>query len=331
MALQLCRDPLRAARLVHAVAVIGFGYAVFGLVQFANLPNPLLWFDTNHQNVVLTSTFVGRNNYATYAGIGLIAIAGITLRVYQQHLNDAPNSARYKLAAFIEASGQRGAIFICAGLVVLVALLLTQSRAGVLATLVGLLALGILNASRSGQGHSRAIILLAVFAVAGACLAFGDAFLSRISRMPLSDEYRSAVYAITLASIREAPLTGFGYGTFADVLPMFRDGSLDLRETWDKAHNTYLELLQGLGVVAGSMLMLCVGLLVWRCARGAIRRRRHRLAPTVAAACAVLVTAHALVDFSLQIQAVTLTFAALLGAGVAQSDSSRATAGPITR
>jgi hypothetical protein len=32
---------------------------------------------------------------------------------------------------------------------------------------------------------------------------------------------------------------------------------------------------------------------------------------------------HALADFSLQIQAVALTFAGILGAGVAQSESSR--------
>jgi hypothetical protein len=37
-----------------------------------------------------------------------------------------------------------------------------------------------------------------------------------------------------------------------------------------------------------------------------------------------MVGAHALVDFSLQMQAVVLTFVAALGAGVAQSESSRA-------
>ena len=45
--------------------------------------------------------------------------------------------------------------------------------------------------------------------------------------------------------------------------------------------------------------------------------------PRVAAAVSFLVGIHALVDFSLQIQAVALTFMAVLGAGVAQSESSR--------
>ena len=53
--------------------------------------------------------------------------------------------------------------------------------------------------------------------------------------------------------------------------------------------------------------------------RAAVSRRRDATAPTVAASAALLVGVHAMVDFSLQIEAVTLTFMALLGAGVAQS------------
>ena len=47
------------------------------------------------------------------------------------------------------------------------------------------------------------------------------------------------------------------------------------------------------------------------------------MVPRIAASVAFLVGFNALVDFSLQIQAVALTFMALLGAGVAQSESSR--------
>jgi O-antigen ligase len=92
---------------------------------------------------------------------------------------------------------------------------------------------------------------------------------------------------------------------------------------WDHAHNTYLEILQGLGLVFGSMLLGSVVLLVFRCARGAITRHESAMVPRVATGAACLVGIHALVDFSLEIQAITLTFMALLGAGAAQSASSR--------
>jgi hypothetical protein len=43
----------------------------------------------------------------------------------------------------------------------------------------------------------------------------------------------------------------------------------------------------------------------------------------VAASIGFMLGIHALVDFSLQMQAIAITFMALLGAGVAQSESSK--------
>src|SRR5262249_22031209 len=105
--------------------------------------------------------------------------------------------------------------------------------------------------------------------------------------------------------------------------PMFRDQSVNTTVKWGQAHNTYLEVFQGLGLLFGSMLVASVGLLVWRCMKGAMTRQENEMIPCVAASAAFLLGVHALVDFSLQIQAVAITFMALLGAGIAQSESSR--------
>jgi hypothetical protein len=72
------------------------------------------------------------------------------------------------------------------------------------------------------------------------------------------------------------------------------------------------------------MLVAMVAVLVWRCVKGAATRQMNET-PGVVASVALLLGAHALVDFSLQLQAVAITFMALLGAGVAQSESSRLT------
>jgi O-antigen ligase len=93
--------------------------------------------------------------------------------------------------------------------------------------------------------------------------------------------------------------------------------------TWDKAHNTYLEVLQGLGVPVAAAFLAAVGTLVWRCFSGAVTRRRFVTAPLAGSAVTVAVLLHAFVDFSLQCQAVAITWMAVLGAGVAQSWSSR--------
>jgi len=75
--------------------------------------------------------------------------------------------------------------------------------------------------------------------------------------------------------------------------------------------------------VFGSILVVLAALLVFRCFKGAATRRQNAMVPLVAIGAAILVGAHALVDFSLQIQAVALTVAALIGAGLAQAESSR--------
>jgi O-antigen ligase len=194
---------------------------------------------------------------------------------------------------------------------------------------VGLFVFAALALKTRNQGFrdQRAAIIifgaLLVALVGVAFLAFGGAVTERIAQQGVQDSSRMAIYTITMRSILGAPLLGYGYGTFADVFPMFRDQSLSTFDIWQVAHSTYLEVFQGLGLVFGSMLVTSLVLLAVRCARGAITRQENETIPCVAVAVAVLVGVHSLIDFSLQIQAIAVTFMALLGTGVAQSKSSR--------
>jgi len=71
------------------------------------------------------------------------------------------------------------------------------------------------------------------------------------------------------------------------------------------------------------MLVASIVLLAMRCVKGALTRQEIETISCVAAGAAVLAGAQSLVDFSLQIPAIGVTFMALLGAGVAQAESSR--------
>jgi len=133
---------------------------------------------------------------------------------------------------------------------------------------------------------------------------------------------RLAVYRLTLISILDLPWTGFGYGTFKTVFPMYRDASLSFFGIWDKAHNTYLEIIQGLGIPMAALLFVMLSVLVARCAYAALVRPRGATAPLVATSATVIVALHSFVDFSMQIQAVALTWTAVLAAGNAQFWSS---------
>lgn len=324
ISLQLCRDGFRALLLVKSLAAIGCAYAAYGLLAVGAPIVRFPWLGRSAPSVLVSSVFVNRNCYAAYASLGLMATAGLTLQLYCDKLTERTTRRGLAITAMIEMLGGTGAVLLGAGFLISVALLLTGSRGGVSAGGLGIFVLTVLGPR---HGAHRALpsvsIVLGFLLVAALLLLFGDPLSDSLRERGISDENRLSVYSLTMRSILDIPLLGHGYGTFVDVFPMYRDRSISVFGTWEEAHNTYLEIFQGLGLVFGSMLLMSVFLLALRCVKAAKVRRRNATAPRVAAAVAVLVGVLAVVDFSPQIQAVALTFAAILGAGVAQAESSR--------
>ena len=231
------------------------------------------------------------------------------------------------LEGLIAAIGGRLGLEIAGFVLLLTATLLTLSRAGVAATLIALV-LGLLliklraSEARSGLGATL-VVLIAATTGAAVLQASGSAVMERLLETDIAQEGRLSVYHDTVAAIADHALMGTGLGTFQDIFPLYRNETIASDSIWDKAHNDYLEVLLGLGLPAGLAIVLGIAILVLRCFRGAFERRRNSHFPMAAALAGVLVGIHAMFDFSLQIQAVAMTFALVLGVGVAQSVSDR--------
>ncbi|MGH6868659.1 MAG: O-antigen ligase family protein, partial [Methylocella sp.] len=73
VSIQLCRDADRAHLLIYAVAAIVAAYSAYGLVSYALFSGAILWFDVEQEIGFVRSTFVNRNSFAAYAGLGLVA------------------------------------------------------------------------------------------------------------------------------------------------------------------------------------------------------------------------------------------------------------------
>jgi O-antigen ligase len=127
---------------------------------------------------------------------------------------------------------------------------------------------------------------------------------------------RFDVYDRVWGALADAPVTGTGFGTFPDA---FRWHQGAVGGFFDYAHNTYLEAAMELGAPVACALLAAVAGAVGLCIQGLRARRHHRLYPALAVSAAALLGSHALFDFSVQIPAVAITFAALLGMGCAQS------------
>jgi O-antigen ligase len=317
--LQLCRLPQRARWTVQAIAIIGVCYAAYGIIAFYLFPGTVLWFPKQAYLESVTSSFINRNSYASYAGIGLIAALGVALSDYVRHGARAGRSALRRAASFVASTAGTAGWWLAGAFVMGMALALTGSRGGILASLAGVIAFALLVLMRGRNAGATLALFLATLTVGAAVFAFGDLLAARMLSQGIFDADRVAVYRLTILSIFDAPWTGFGYGTFKNVFPMYRDSSVRLTGIWDKAHNTYLEVAQGLGLPMGALFLGGLSVLAGRCAYAALVRQRSATAPLVATSATILVAFHSLVDFSMQIQAVALTWTALLGAGVAQS------------
>lgn len=328
-ALLIAQDARRARLLVDAFIAAAALYALYGLYRLALVPDKVLWFDARG-GAYLSGPFLSRSQAATYFGLACVAALAMLIQHSRRLARPfAASPLRVQIAGVLAlVPGALGVRFTVL-LLLVSALLLTGSRAGIAATTVALVAVVALETARQARRRgNRGLLQLALLgavlaaAMAAAFEIAGGRIAERLLADGLAPGARLEVYGTTLKAIADHAWLGSGYGTFQDVFPLYRGEAGSYALTWDKAHNDYLELLLGLGLPAAALLLGALGAAAARALRGALERRRHAAFPAIAAAASLLVGLHALVDFSMQIQAITLSYALLLGVGLAQARGS---------
>ena len=298
-----------AYRYLKAFALFSTGLAVFGFYSWGTGRNPILG-DLAASD--LSASFVNRNNYATFAIFGALANLAIYSRSASEWQRQHGRSWRDALEGFF-AGGWIWAfgMILCGG-----ALLTTQSRAGALAGVIGLLAF--LAAFRSGRRSSSTGLILVVV---GAMISVGlTASVGLVDRLltTTGEEGRFLVFPFVIEGIGDRPWLGHGLGAFADAFRAYVPPAAAMGE-WDMAHNSYLENAFELGLPAATALYAALGLVTWRIWRGLSERARGRPILAFVLACIAAAGFHAAFDFSLQMPALTGSFVFLLGLGYAQS------------
>lgn len=323
LSLQLTTSPKRAQTGVKALAFIGGLYATYGVVVFMMGNDWLLIYPKWAYLGSLTSTFVNRNSFATFDGLCLIATSAILFDRIRDTLS-MRWPLRLRIVRLIELLCMHSAWLTASFLLTFIALFLSGSRAGIVATGCGMFVLCLFFLrGRALNIGSLATILVGTAFLGALAYGIGSSTLEKRYQAPAVIAYsmtlRQNDWMLALAAIRSAPWTGTGFGTFPDVITAYRTGATSPLSSIDKAHNTYLENTVELGIPANLCLNLSLAFLVWRCLHGAFTRRRNWLIPAVGVAASVLVGLHSLVDFSLQIPAVTIAYAFAMGLAVGQS------------
>jgi O-antigen ligase len=316
-----CRDARNARTVLMSVTVIVVVYAGWGLFVYWTGNNTILWFKKWAYVQDLTSTFVNRNSFATFIGIGLICCIALLLEAMRKRI-DFSESRRGVLKAVLEFLISDARWLTLASLGLATALLLTHSRGGAISTSLGLAALLVcVNMAPSLRARWHIAFGIGLAITLGMSLVISDNVMTgRIADGLVEPDGRLRIFGLVFEAIGDWPLFGTGLGSFPDVFPLYRTEDLPL--LIDRAHNDYLETIVELGFPAALALFLSMIWLLMICLRGVRQRRRDAIFPCIGVGVTTLVGAHAVVDFSLQMPGVTALYWLLMGATVAQSYSS---------
>ena len=318
LALQYGRDAKYARRMVVALAIAGTVYAIYGLAMELSGANLVLWYEKEFYVGSVTSVFHYKNSYATYAAMGLLCVLGLLMEAVAKRggRNIGKVETRRRVFTWLAEEGWIPVL----GVVALAsALVLSNSRAGVLSGGIGVIVLLILLRF-SHMKNAPYVRSLATFFFASIMMFFllgGGTVWERISHVDVSDDVRFLIFDATTTAIEQAPISGTGSGTFEEVFPFYQPEDLHFRAL--RAHNTYLENAMELGIPASVLMLLAIALPVFWCAAGVWQRRRDAIYPIIAVAVGITIALHAIVDFTMQVPAVAVTFFALLGTGCAQA------------
>ncbi|MDE0590905.1 O-antigen ligase family protein [Halocynthiibacter sp. C4] len=244
-----------------------------------------------------TGTYINRNAFASLLSMGLIL--GVS---------------RFAHPQFDKGFWAR----VCACGAIVAALLATQSRAAIL---LGLGIASICFAVSVGAGQRRTL-RVALFVLPFVAVVAGLTAVSGRSVFAFVDlQTRAELWHQTLIMIADRPFTGFGLDTFPMAFERYHLPSLPVDVVWLHPHNTYLTLWSELGMIAGSLIPLAVGWVFLVLLHAQYPSANHSSIRVAAIGVISFASLHALVDFSMEIQANVFLFIAIIALALVECRS----------
>jgi O-antigen ligase len=308
-ALAFIDSPRRLRLVARLVIIFGFMLAVYGLMQHFVNPRTIFWVREPKQAEPF-GPYINRHHFAGYMELTLAMPLGLL---------------------FAGAVGrERVALYAFASAIMAIALVMTNSRGGMLSMVCEIMFLAGVAAvargrSREGERRDRAArvrsaavriglgfaMVIAVFV--GVLYFGGEDSLSRLVGSVNSDDPttgRAHFWQGTLGIIKDHPLLGAGLGAFGAVYPRY--DTLNGTYRLEQAHNDYLQILSDTGFVGGLLGLAFVAILFWTALRRMQSHDRFRrgVALGALAGCSGVLV-HSFFDFTLHTTANALLFLVL--------------------
>jgi O-antigen ligase len=310
--LQVATNTHRRALILRALLFTVTAYAIYGMAALYQFGDTILGLPKTAYLGSATGPFINRNAFGCFLSLGAVLALSMTISPFVQKDADSyESSARRSVDPIVLIYG------LCF-LVLVAALLLTQSRMALFAMLCGgsVVILANLFRSRSPWMASLLLIPMGLVVVGAAVYTYGQGVMERFGSTEQSLQVRFSLYDQVIAMIIDRPWLGYGAGSFPQAFQLFHQPPVSTNLVWDKAHDTYLGLWSELGVVAGSIPVVVIAILVVRVLAGMQRVRSDWTAKVAALAAVIVGAVHSLTDFPLEIPAVAMLLTALLAVGV---------------
>lgn len=296
--LSLLTSRRRAIQLLTLILLVGLFHALSGL--FAKYTNVIL---VDRQSIdghfsAARAWFVNRNHFAAFIGLSLIGSITFFVKALLQERRQRI------LVLVLDFIMSPKILYLIAPTIGLIAIALSHSRAGLFGFIAAFfLVMGAASYVDSRVGNNKKVILGVFLSVVLLLGFFGQDIVNRLASQSLSVGERAQQWQVTWQGIKQAPLLGYGGGSYATVFQIFRDGEEFRQVTFDQAHNEYLHIWMEQGLI-GLVLWLGLLLSVVFSAIAAYRASNSTFVTAVLLSGLVVLIAasvQALVDFNLQI------------------------------
>ena len=271
----------------------------------------------------LTSVFINRNHFALLAVISFLALIVIFVQKMKKEDIFAASKLSIISVRLLSFLMGEGLLTLVQMVVVLAAILLTQSRSGLALVMFGtmMMLVGSLFKNRQTIPYKKISLVFAGVIVLFSIVfsGFSQKTADRFHYVGASFSERVAVWTTTLEMIKDKPILGHGHKNFEYAFNQYRDQNVPLKKRWDKAHNDYLELIGEFGVI---IPLIFFGFMGWVCRalwKSMLQNRRLYNDNLFMLSVTCVIALHSFVDFGMQMAANAAIFTALLFGAFARS------------
>jgi O-antigen ligase len=310
----------RRSTLVKALIYLGIFEAAYGLIQYFTGWQKIFTYTKQYYREEATGTYINHNHFAGFLELTLPFVMAYVFYYFQMWMDARRQRRSLSSPAGRASAGIQCLLYLFLLLIFVVAVVLSRSRGGILATAFTVFVVAVLAQFRARR--KAWLVGLSIFMLIA--VAYGlwiglDPVLARFEQMRgehyFQFEGRLSFWKDSMGLIREYPLAGIGLGDF-DI------GFRRFQTSWvtffvDHAHNDYVEFAVETGLVGAALLFLPMLYLLGKMIVSFLKdSRRYR--PAILLGCigsTLAILLHSITDFNLQVTSNALLLSVVLGIG----------------